>query len=247
MDFKIIQGLMKWLKNNRYEFFKPYKEVNIYIPELEVIYIGISKTGISSIKSLFLNKLNKEYDANNYNTIHIKGHEVFRYISKKEIITKVCYKFSFVRNPFDRLVSCYKNKIIEENNSLIQTNYGNLFYKDMPFDEFVYNVSNIPDLLSDRHFRSQYSYLYYKGKLLVDFIGKFENINEDYKIIKEKYNLTDLPHINKSNEKKNYRDYYSKELIELVSVRYKNDIEKFNYVDELDELKKYVNNKENLK
>ncbi len=39
MYLKQILSLIKGIKHNRRSFLKPYVEVNIYIPDLDVIYI----------------------------------------------------------------------------------------------------------------------------------------------------------------------------------------------------------------
>jgi len=228
------------IKNIRF-FLQPHQEVNIYIPQLNLIYISISKTGISSIRSMFLDKVGIKYDDKEYDTIHIEVKKAFKYISKSKIVdNNKAFKFSVVRNPFDRLVSCYKNKILEEEYLPMQSGYGGIFYKGMPFDKFVLSICKIPDIFSDRHFKSQYSYLYYKDNLIVDYLGKFENLDTDLAIIIDKYELGDIPHINKSKVKSDYKDFYTSELVEHVYNRYKNDIEKFNYVSEYEKLKEYV-------
>jgi len=224
-------------------FLHPYREVNVHIPKLDLVYISISKTGISSIRSILLDRVGIEHNKEEYVYVHIKTGQHFQYIPLKEIVNnKSAFKFSFVRNPFDRLVSCYKNKLLDEDYPPIQNYYGPLFYKGMSFEKFIKNVCFLPDLLSDRHFRSQYSYLYFKGELVVDFLGKFESLNEDFNAIKKRYDLGDLPHINSSKDKKKYQDYYTPELVTLVYKRYKNDIEKFNYQTEYQALKEYVEN-----
>ena len=68
------------------------------------------------------------------------------------------------------------------------------------------------------------------GKILVDFIGKFENLESDYDYICEKLNIKDhkLPHKNKS-KRKNYREYYNDSTKQIIADWYKKDIDYFNY------------------
>lgn len=234
--------MLKYIRKNIKSLLKPYKHVNIYVPQLNLIYLSITKTGNSSIKSMLLDKVDVKYDKDEYLTIHRKSNDTFQRITTKEITeNKDAFKFSVVRNPFDRLVSCYKNKILEEEYLPIQEGFGKIFYKGMPFEEFVIKVCKIPDIFSDRHFRSQYSYLYYKDKLIVDYLGKFENLEEDLSYIIDKYKLEAVPHINKSSIKSDYRDYYTPELVRMVYKRYEDDIIKFNYQKEFQELQKYTN------
>ena len=152
------------------------------------------------------------------------------------------YKFAFVRNPFDRLVSRYEDKVktpvqhhgqyyfaTNYNRILIRRLFGNEFNPEMTFDDFVRLVHKIPDYLADGHFKSQYSILYKKNKLTVDHIGKFENIENDWETIAK---LKNLPSISKKNTsiRKSWEDYYkSEETIKMVIDRYKNDFKYFNY------------------
>lgn len=240
-----IFNLIRAFKNQRNTFLNPHEQVNVYIPQLDVIYISISKTGISSMRSLFLKKTGTQFQENDYKSIHRATHNVFEYITKQEIIAhSECFKFAFVRNPFDRLVSCYKNKLIKEDYAPIQKGYGSLFYGGMPFNEFAKNICKVPDYLSDRHFRSQTSYLYENNNLIVDFLGKYENISEDFKIIQEKYNLDDLPHYNRSQNTKDYKEFYSRDIIDLVYKRYKDDIHNFGYYQDYLDLKSFAEKKE---
>ncbi len=102
----------------------------------------------------------------------------------------------------------------------------------MPFEEFVEAVASIPDLYADRHFASQYSFITDKdGKLLVNFMGKFENFQEDLSLIFEKLGISEtpeLPHLNQTN-RKSYKDYYTNRAKNLIRERYAKDIETFEY------------------
>ena len=69
-----------------------------------------------------------------------------------------------------------------------------------------------------------------EGKILVDFIGKFENLQEDFNLICEKIKIKnfELEKINQYNHK-DYKLYYSDKDIEKVYNLYKRDIEYFGY------------------
>lgn len=150
------------------------------------------------------------------------------------------FKFAFVRNPWDRLVSCYSNKIKSEpvNNRWFKDGvskglsvYGTFRY-GMTFEEFANEVVNLPDEQSEKHFRSQYTFLTDdSGNLLVDFVGKFKNLSHDLEIVSDKLGLDEfrLPHLQKSPRKKNYLCYYSKSLQLKIEKRYIKDIETFHF------------------
>ena len=162
--------------------------------------------------------------------------------TKKQVnkLIRQYYSFVFVRNPYDRLVSCYENKIKKDRrvNNEIFTNgvfkpflkYG--FYAGMSFEEFGKKVCRIPDTKSDGHFRSQHTFIPKKLKWF-NFIGKTENMNEGIVAIKKEFGLHDfeLPHLLKSDRPKKYQKYYRGHgnLKRMVTVRYRKDLELFNY------------------
>ena len=82
-----------------------------------------------------------------------------------------------------------------------------------------------------QHNRSQHIFIYDDDdKLLVDFVGKLENIESDWKIVADRIGVSDkLPHINKSKQNKHYTEYYTTELRDLIARRYEKDIELFGY------------------
>jgi hypothetical protein len=152
------------------------------------------------------------------------------------------FKFGFVRDPWDRLVSLYKDKVgtIDErfDNGPYRKNgvglalaqYG-VFYAGMSFDEFVSEICKIPDVRSDVHFRSQHLFFNDKrARNVCDWIGKFEELCEGVAFVSDKLQLPDVPfpHLIKT-EKTNYRKFYTQASKELVGRRYRKDIKKFGY------------------
>lgn len=148
------------------------------------------------------------------------------------------FKFAFTRNPYDRLVSCYINKILnpynvhgKAKNNFLRHNPD--FHEGMDFKSFAKEVSSISDNFSDRHIKSQHCFLLdKKGRWIPDFLGKFENLEEDFKKICKKMGVSkppSLPHKRKSKRIDGYRDYYDEETKRLVERRYKKDLELFGY------------------
>ena len=144
------------------------------------------------------------------------------------------FKFTFVRNPWDRIASCYRNKIQKrwktrpspslkqkglyfENNNLTLKEFLTILEKK---DNRFYNIHWAPQTI-----------IVDMDKM--DFIGRFENLEEDWKYICEKVKIeyTKLPHLLKTKpENKSYRDYYlDQESIDIVSRIYAKEIELFNY------------------
>ena len=67
------------------------------------------------------------------------------------------------------------------------------------------------------------------GEVMVDFIGRFENLETDFNRISDQIGISNqLPHVNRTKHTK-YRDYYnaeSKKLVHAIALR---DIEMFDY------------------
>jgi hypothetical protein len=158
-------------------------------------------------------------------------------------------RFSFVRNPFDRLVSCYRGKIIFARTPKTRTPLYHDYFFALPvnisFADFAQRVSRIPDALADSHFKSQYALLYSGEELQVDYVGKFEQLDRDWQPIAEKYQLDPLlSHANVSKNKpgcqSDYRLYYTEALVKLVYERYRKDVHLFGYEEEYKQLLAFV-------
>ncbi|KKM00614.1 hypothetical protein LCGC14_1802650 [marine sediment metagenome] len=149
----------------------------------------------------------------------------FDNVEKCEEYDESHFKFAFVRNPFDRLASCFRHVIQKGAMQNIQ-NHPDL-HRNMSFSEFVDVIVDIDVDKMDIHFRPQYTFIPEKP----DFLGKFENLNEDYKKVCEKIGIKDkenLLHKNKT-DKTIFKDYYTKESIEKVFKIYKKDFKLFGY------------------
>jgi predicted DNA-binding antitoxin AbrB/MazE fold protein len=224
----------------------------IYFQKYNAVYFPIPKVANSSLKAVSAQLLGdvipNHFKSDKWLPFPFRNEEARQELRRLSILIdystfeklKGCYSFTFVRNPWDRVVSCYTNKIIDpkivksgfENGVAKPLQKFNCFYGGMAFDEFVKCICKIPDELADIHFKSQYQFIENnKGKSVVDFIGKFESLFEDFEIVKKKTGFPshiELPHLLKS-ERADYQSYYTTELIDMISKRYKKDIEIFQY------------------
>lgn len=220
----------------RKKFFK--QQINhIVVYKYKFIYLSIPKVACSSLKAVFANLLNKNegdvHDLNKFNFVEIEN------INDKRF--EKYFKFAFVRNPWDRVVSLYLNKISNPLGGKSISHRGEeLFYKyrwwkkSMSFKDFVIAISKTPDIYSELHFKSQHNFIYdKKGNLLADFIGRFENLDKDFDHVCRKINIpkVNIPHDN-STTRNHYSTYYNKETKKLIAERYKKDIRLFGYVFE---------------
>lgn len=149
------------------------------------------------------------------------------------------FKFMIVRNPWSRAVSHweYMRRMRKR-----PTVYGNAckrivnLVKDfkgfltVSVDNPYGGVSN--DHYDDDHLlRPCYDYGFSDcGKKIIDFIGKFENLQQDFDTICDKIGLPrkKLPHTNKSRYK-HYTKYYDEETKRIVAEKWVKDVEYFGY------------------
>ncbi len=131
------------------------------------------------------------------------------------------FKFTIVRNPYSRVFSWYNNVIRDE----IQLNYYGIS-KDIEFPEYLKRC------LKKTYMMSQQVYWLknFKGKINLDYIGKFENIEDVFKEISQNISSEKIsfPHEQKST-KIDYKTYYNNFSIDLVTKFYKDDLEIFDY------------------
>lgn len=207
------------------------------------IFVHIPKTAGQSIEHVFLNLLGLSWEEReplllkfNYDKnlgpprlAHLKAQEYLKYNYISQSMFDSYFKFSFVRNPWSRIVSFY--------------NYRR-YYQLFSFKHFVTKRLKNKILEKDYWFIGpQHEFIMnHNGDIIVDYIGRFENLKDDFNVICNALGLKDvkLPHVNKAREvsliqkfvkksKKHYSEYYDRETKEIVENAYKKDIQIFNY------------------
>lgn len=167
----------------------------------KTIFIHVPKTGGSSISSLFEKEPHHAGMRH-----HEKASEI--QVSLKEKWDQY-FKWAIVRNPWDRMVSMY---FFRKSRKLFDFAEDHEFVKntDRSFDSWL------DRLLSIRHsehafWLNQFNFIKScKNEIELDFVGRFENLNEDFNYAATKIGLNKtLPHINTS-EHNPYYEYYNK-------------------------------------
>jgi hypothetical protein len=140
------------------------------------------------------------------------------------------FTFSFVRNPWDRLVSAYqylRNGGWDARDELWSRQHLSP-YTD--FADFVRRGLRTREVLSFMHFRPQVEFVCdWRGRIAVDHLGYFETIDADFAVVCTHLGVAvPLAHTNRSTER-DYRVHYDEETRGIVARVYARDIRTFGY------------------
>lgn len=161
------------------------------------------------------------------------GLPVKRHLTAREIIGLIgcekwdsAWKFTFVRNPWDRVVSLYEYRRRKDRTGIASN--------DLPFCDWVQRVfTDEPDPAyhnNPKSFQPQCEWLKDdSGKISVDFIGRFEHIERDFnRVAKEIGTSASLQHLN-SSKRDDYHSYYDAGSRDAVARWFSEDIDRFGY------------------
>ena len=155
------------------------------------------------------------------------------------------FKFAFARNPWDRTVSIYEHLKTEHyrwhtlkiKGARPKSRLTSQILKrlEISIDAFSFERF-LMDVIRDRAFENYHwdtlanALTDGKGNIIFDFVGRFENLQEDFDHACRKIGipLYPLPHHNKSL-RTNMESYYTPDTANVVSEFYAEDIELFRY------------------
>jgi len=136
------------------------------------------------------------------------------------------YIFSFVRNPWRRMVSHYEylvkqmyNKRVYEKNIITFPEFLQIYKTNL----LTYSIHGYDEFIQDRYGTP------------INFVGKLENIEEDLRKVGNdiKLEIKEILHMNQTDsglkEHEDWRDYYNPGLRDRVYNIFKDDIEKYEY------------------
>jgi len=132
------------------------------------------------------------------------------------------FKFTFIRNPWARVFSWYLNVIADET---FHAAYG--VTAQTPLIDFLRRHGGKEMLRPQLYWMKNFG-----GALPFDYIGRYENLAEDFHVICEKMGVKDLalPHENQSKRPGlDYRQQYDAASRQMVAEMYKEEIKRFGY------------------
>ena len=229
------------------------------------LFVHIPKAAGQSVESVFVNRMgltwqqrealllrpNKDPSKGPPRLAHLTAAEYVSlgYLSQAQF--GQYFTFSFVRNPWARMVSEFRyRRLLGE--PAYQGDFKRFLFTAFP----VQNADNYA-LGKDyyRHVLPQWQFLYdEKGQCLVDFVGKFENLQAEFNQVCHLLNIPEqtLPHKNRKvatglrqrfqqklaqlipafADHRHYSAYYDSESEAFIRQRYQQDIEQFDYTFE---------------
>jgi hypothetical protein len=194
----------------RKSFYPSDIQYNLSVSEeRKFVWFRVAKVGSRTILDIF-NQANVELAAEHPFDVYYPVNMYAMY-----------FKFAFVRNPWDRLVSCWRDKVVGSDKFVSSDN-------EQEFESFINYVTRFVDLeYGNRHLRLQ-------SRLIdinhIDFLGRFETFEDDLeKVMKILDIQAVIKKINATDRKADYRDYYTERTINMVAELYKKDIQIFNY------------------
>jgi Sulfotransferase family len=143
------------------------------------------------------------------------------------------FKFAFVRNPWDRVVSAYHylRDDVWKRNDCAQRDRVIRPYPS--FRDFVLEWLTETNVQTAMHFRPQYQFVCTseRGEPVVDFVGRFERLEQDFEVVRSRIGSSrPLAMTNRSRRRpQSYRSAYDDEMVERVARAYRRDIELFDY------------------
>ena len=170
------------------------------------------------------------------------GHYSYKSYSKNIVGLQNLFGFTFVRNPWRRVLSCFYHT--EPANGRNTHGYElspigfkafvmNEMKKDIGFYKKVYSWPEYPEGHTHRHYLPQIFYIEdWWGNLGVDFVGRVETLDRDWRFVSERIydNHRSIPFLNRSRYGVDYRAHFDDPVVNDVIVDfYKEDFEIFGY------------------
>ena len=189
-----------WHRTLRERHLRPY------------VFIHINKTGGSSVEKALGIRLD-----------HSTAAEKYRQLGASAWSRK--FVFSFVRNPWDKVVSHYHYRV--------KTNQTGLGDNPVPFEDWLQRVYLDRDpryFDKPRMFMPQRQWLLGDdGEMLVDYVGRFESLNEDSGHVCRELGLqAELGHA-KPSSRGGYQQYYTETGRAIIERHFAEDIAAFGY------------------
>jgi len=205
------------------------------------LYFETPKVACSSIKRtlqlLELGNLGTPPDSVHDKRISVLYGAVSSGWSLEEIFrARQLFRFTFVRNPYTRILSCYLEKILQDATERRRHQQWLGFTQQEPvsFLEFLQGIDRIPERNRDIHWMSQ-SATINDPFVLYDYIGRFERLDEDFHEVLNRIGVrAEAPplqqiHHHKTDAQSRLAEYYGTAELALARRIYEADFPRYGY------------------
>ena len=168
---------------------------------------------------------------------HASLEEHLKILTGKGLDTNQFFKFSIIRNPWDRAVSFYNHCKYKEHFYLARQGRENELPVDvedarqMTFKAYAFKYYT-DNFNSDRNTKP---YMLIQNNFCLDYVIKLENFKADISNINDKLGIdlsAGLPHLNNADkflDRKHYSEYYDEETKDFIRDLFEWDIKTFDY------------------
>ena len=243
-------------------YYKPFFQASVTVlRNYNVVYVENSKVACTKIKKVLLSLDNWPLRADDIleKEVHIHNKDKTGLIGPDDLtpsgLARICrdpqyFRFGFVRNPYDRTLSAYVDKVMAPQKDETKRNYIpvaqqikasfiggdfreiNLDETPVSFSEFVAYIANQRSYLMDRHWLHQHLTMWHPH-VKFDFIGKLESFSEDFSYVLRKIHapreLVASVASRANASRRDKKKYYNKELADKVYAVFKKDFELYEY------------------
>lgn len=230
------------------------KAIYLHIPKNGGLYIEHVLNKYYNFKSYYLTHENHSLFGDektiNNGFLHLKKDGLYKYFETSQKFNNIMdmnedkwnsyYKFTFVRNPYTKFVSAFNylqagliasesaSESASETNIKQEIDINSILDKEQ-FGAYVYTHMCITQ---KEHMKDKNTHINY------DFIGRFENLNEDLITILKNMGITEIKHgkyiknsirVNSNKIDAIYNDIYNNELLDKVNKYFEEDFNQFDY------------------
>ena len=140
------------------------------------------------------------------------------------------FKFAFVRNPWDRVVSTYfflkRGGLNPMDRAWAKDNLSGF----RRFDDFVNGWLTAENASSWVHFKPQHTWICDDaGRCQMDFVGRFEDIDRDFDVVAKRVGCGRTLEKGNRSQHRHYSEYYTPAVRDRVAEVYSADVELFGY------------------
>ena len=198
-----LREFCKKSKHLRDENFSAMNQNMLFSDRASTIYCYVPKVACTNWKRVFLvleGKIENPLDIVRKEKVHLQKYKSFKdFRNGKEITWRqnLYYSFLFVRHPFERVLSAYRNKLQDPYNRQYQRMYGSTILrmfrddltereykagKNVTFPEFVEYIIKTYNEKGAKHLNEHWQIMHklcHPCNIKYNFIGKMDSLIED--------------------------------------------------------------------